>query len=130
MAFSFRLVTHFTNQTLLATLNARDTEPANIVHVEESSYNLKERQQNSSRDQIKLNRPPGMTSSQVGLFGYDLQPLALGLCMLTVRRPQDRADPAIHLQTETAVEILNVGSRRRSSQDQVVRFRSFTFLTC
>ncbi|KAF8704562.1 hypothetical protein RHS03_05945, partial [Rhizoctonia solani] len=82
------------NLTLLATLNARDTEPTNVVHVEEGSYNLKERQQNASHPQIKFNRPPGMTSSQ------------------------DRGEPVIHLHTDTTIEVSNVEPRRRASRDQ------------
>ncbi|CAE6473568.1 unnamed protein product [Rhizoctonia solani] len=94
MGFNMILGKLYTN-TLLATLNARDIEPTNVVHVEEGSYNLKERQQNASHGQIKFIRPPGMTSSQ------------------------DRAEPVIHLHTDTAVEVSNVETRRRSSQDQV-----------
>ncbi|EUC57651.1 transmembrane protein, putative [Rhizoctonia solani AG-3 Rhs1AP] len=94
LGFNFVLGKMYTN-TLLATLNARDTEPVNVVHVEEGSYNLKERQQNASHGQIRFNRPPGVTSSQ------------------------DRAEPVIHLHTDTAVEVSNIETRRRSSQDQV-----------
>ncbi|ELU39953.1 hypothetical protein AG1IA_06017 [Rhizoctonia solani AG-1 IA] len=89
--------------TLLATLNARDTEPTNVVHVEEGSYNLKERQQNASHPQIKFNRPPGMTSSQV---------------TLTIRSLQDRGEPVIHLHTDTTIEVSNIEPRRRASRDQ------------
>ncbi|KAF8751891.1 hypothetical protein RHS01_08482 [Rhizoctonia solani] len=56
MALGKRAFSHH-RCTLLATLNARDTEPTNVVHVEEGSYNLKERQQNASHPQIKFNRP-------------------------------------------------------------------------
>ncbi|CAE6454610.1 unnamed protein product [Rhizoctonia solani] len=93
LGFNFVLGKMYTN-TLLATLNARDTEPTSVIHVEEGSYNLKDRPQNASHGQIRFNRPPGMTSSQ------------------------DRAEPVIHLHTDTAVEISDE-PRRRSSQDQV-----------
>ncbi|KDN49856.1 hypothetical protein RSAG8_01921, partial [Rhizoctonia solani AG-8 WAC10335] len=103
LGFNFVLGKLYTN-TLLATLNARDTEPTNIVHVEEGSYNLKDRQQNASHGQIRFNRPPGMTSSQ------------------------DRAEPVIHLHTDTAVEISDIESRRRSSQDKVYQGRQVVVL--
>ncbi|CAE6373621.1 unnamed protein product [Rhizoctonia solani] len=91
--FNMALGKLYTN-TLLATLNARDTEPTNVVHVEEGSYNLKERQQNSSNGQVKFNRPPGITSKQ------------------------DREDSVAH-HTNTTFEISNVEPRR----DQVYQGR-------
>ncbi|GAB1520607.1 hypothetical protein RhiTH_003687 [Rhizoctonia solani] len=92
--FNMALGKLYTN-TLLATLNARDIEPTNVVHVEEESYNLKERSQNSSNGQVKFNRPPGISSNQ------------------------GRGEPAILLQTDSVVKVSNVEPHRRSSRDQV-----------
>ncbi|KAB5591167.1 hypothetical protein CTheo_5376 [Ceratobasidium theobromae] len=89
LGFNFVLGKLYTN-TLLATLNARNTEPTNIVHVEESSYNLKERAQASSAH--KFSRPQIPTGSQ------------------------ERSEPVIRLQTETAIEVSN--EPRRGSPDR------------
>ncbi|KAF8688095.1 hypothetical protein RHS03_09799, partial [Rhizoctonia solani] len=97
--FNMALGKLYTN-TLLATLNARDIEPTNVVHVEEESYNLKERSQNSSNGQVKFNRPPGISSNQ------------------------GRGEPAILLQTDSVVKVSNVEPHRRSSRDQVVGCRA------
>ncbi|CCO36126.1 hypothetical protein BN14_10250 [Rhizoctonia solani AG-1 IB] len=116
LGFNMVLGKLYTN-TLLATLNARDTEPANVVHVEEGSYNLKERQQNASHGQIKFNRPPGMTSSQASCFAE--KPCRRSCSVLTIHYQQDRGEPVIHLHTDTTIEVSNTESRRRSSRDQV-----------
>lgn len=93
LGFNFMLGKLYTN-TLLATLNARDVEPTNVVHVEEGSYKLGER--GPGTNSIKFNRAPGVASSH------------------------DRSEPVIHLRTDTAVQISDIEPRRRS-QDRMHR---------
>lgn len=92
LAFNFVLGKLYTN-TLLATLNARDVNPQNVVHVEESSYKLDKvsRQPSQLMSGMKFTKSTGGTNSQ-----------------------HERTEPVIHLQTqtETVMEISNADVRR------------------
>ncbi|KAB5590115.1 Transmembrane protein [Ceratobasidium theobromae] len=62
LALNFALGKLYTN-TLLATLNARDAEPQNIIHIEDGSYNLKGFTTHLTSG--KFSHPQGAVASQV-----------------------------------------------------------------
>ncbi|KAF8599118.1 hypothetical protein BDV93DRAFT_526302 [Ceratobasidium sp. AG-I] len=90
LAFNFVLGKLYTN-TLLATLNARDVDTGNVIHVESDSY--------------KLSRAP---SSQI-LSGMKFTKSGGG-----INSQHERTEPVIHLQTqtETVVDISTSDARR------------------
>ncbi|KAG9082180.1 hypothetical protein FRC06_005186 [Ceratobasidium sp. 370] len=63
LGFNFMLGKLYTN-TLLATLNSREIEPENVVHVGSGSYRLGEVARPAVTGAIKFSRPGGMSSQQ------------------------------------------------------------------
>ncbi|KAG8742373.1 hypothetical protein FRC10_001595 [Ceratobasidium sp. 414] len=63
LGFNFILGKLYTN-TLLATLNSREIEPENVVHVESSSYRLGDVARPAVVSTIKFSRPVGTSSQQ------------------------------------------------------------------
>ncbi|KAF8599119.1 hypothetical protein BDV93DRAFT_547062 [Ceratobasidium sp. AG-I] len=92
--FNFMLGKLYSN-TLLATLNARDINPTNVVHVESSSYKLGDVPRGAV-SAVKFNRSEGELATQ------------------------DRGEPGIHLHTDTAVEVSATDVQRRMPKKVVL----------
>ncbi|QRV75555.1 hypothetical protein RhiJN_03570 [Ceratobasidium sp. AG-Ba] len=94
LGFNFVLGKLYTN-TLLATLNSREIEPENVVHVESGSYRLGDVNRAQGANTIKFARPAGLSSQ------HDL-------------------NNGIHLQTDTQVQVADFDSIEPQRRQKMV----------